>query len=219
MTEVVRCRTKWRSRRAGEGCRIKDARWARSGEHGMHGRGGPDRLGDRSNRVALGAPLRIGVTRIVRIARHLARLDSGHRDDVVCRNRAEAGGGSPQERGQADREKHQATHGVIVTCHRGYGQTAPPSRDLQESGARRPAGRWCSDECSGRFRAIPRCSSRRSSPISVIPHTVPPTTRHAEQRVGSAIQVAELTNACRAEKTAEIPRTGQVSRLHRGRVE
>ena len=84
----------------------------------MHQRGLPHRFSDGGNRVMLGAPLVVRIAGCVRVAREQAGPDTGHRDDVVRRDRSRASGGRPQERGQADREKHQATHEPILTCHR-----------------------------------------------------------------------------------------------------
>ena len=74
----------------------------------------------------LGAPLLVRIAGSVRVARQQARPDTGHRDDVVRRDRPRASGGCPQQRGQADREKNQATHQPILQREGTVDQMAGP---------------------------------------------------------------------------------------------
>ena len=116
MAEVRRCRTNGGlCRIVGDGC-VEGARRSRGRQGGMHGGRLPDRCSDGGNRLTVGVPLLARLAGTLRLGRD---HDTGDRADGVRLGRPRAIRAGAQERGQADREKHQATHEVIVTGH-GY---------------------------------------------------------------------------------------------------
>ena len=130
MSEVERSGTNRRMLRARLAWRINGARRETGGERRMHRRGLPNGFRDCRNRAILGLPMLIRIAVAVRAVSQQARPGRGHRADAVCRRGPRACGG-PQKSGDADREKDQATHSAIVTCH--SDTVKPPVESLRRN--------------------------------------------------------------------------------------